>query len=236
MALSERLNTILEMLEPCETLADIGTDHGYIPVEAVRRGICARAIACDVGRGPLERASEHIAQAGLADVIETRLGDGLHVIAPAEADQIVMAGMGGPLMIRILEEGEAAAHAAGRLILGPQSELDRFRSFLLGSYDIIGERLVREDGKYYFLIAAEPRAAGESAQAVYTAGELLYGRRESCDEASLALRDDLLDRDRRVCLSILDGLAGNDTAAAQVRRAELTDMIRMIEELAGDRE
>ena len=57
MALSKRLSTILEMLEPCEVLADIGTDHGFIPIEAVRRGLCRRAIASDVGRGPLERAA-----------------------------------------------------------------------------------------------------------------------------------------------------------------------------------
>ena len=152
MALSKRLSTILELLEPCEVLADIGTDHGFIPIEAVRRGLCRRAIACDVGRGPLERAAGHIAEAGLPDVIETRLGDGLHPLASGEADRIVIAGMGGPLMARLLDECEETAAAAQSLILGPQSELDTVRKWLTDRHAIRRERMAEEDGKYYYLI------------------------------------------------------------------------------------
>ena len=114
MDLSKRLQTIISLVEPGEMIADIGTDHGYVPIALVRRGICRKGLAMDVGNGPLERAREHIHAHSMENVIETRLSDGLHMLQPGEADRIVIAGMGGPLMQRILEEGEAAARAAGR--------------------------------------------------------------------------------------------------------------------------
>ena len=123
MDLSKRLQTIISLVEPGEMIADIGTDHGYVPIALVRRGICRKGLAMDVGNGPLERAREHIHAHSMENVIETRLSDGLHMLQPGEADRIVIAGMGGPLMQRILEEGEAAARAAGQLILSPQSGL-----------------------------------------------------------------------------------------------------------------
>ena len=77
MRLSDRLETVVSMVRPAESAADIGTDHGHVPVELVRRGTVKRALAMDVRKGPLSRAEDSVAMAGLENRIETRLSDGL---------------------------------------------------------------------------------------------------------------------------------------------------------------
>ena len=105
MKLSKRLEMIASFVKPGSRLADIGTDHGYIPIALTERGVILSALAMDVRKGPLERAREHIGEAGLAEQIETRLSDGLEKLKAGEADTVVIAGMGGELEIHILEEG-----------------------------------------------------------------------------------------------------------------------------------
>ena len=127
MTLSIRLEDILAVLEQGKTLADVGCDHGYLAMEAVRRGICRRVIASDVRRGPLERAREHIEGAGLQDSIELKLRSGLEGLRREEADLCVIAGMGGRLISDILtaalEDPDNGIHGLKQLVLEPQSEL-----------------------------------------------------------------------------------------------------------------
>lgn len=153
--LSKRLSAVANLVTVTGILADVGTDHGYIPVFLAGEKRIQSAIAMDVNRGPLERAQEHIRQFGLEERIETRLSDGLAALAPGEADGIVIAGMGGALMKRILQQGENVAHTAKELILQPQSEIMDFRRFLWESgYEITAEDMVFEDGKYYPMMRA----------------------------------------------------------------------------------
>lgn len=159
--LPKRLETIIERLPASGCLADIGCDHAYVAIEAVRRGKAARALACDVRKGPLQQAAEHILCAGLAGKIETRLSDGLEKVAPGEADTVVAAGMGGPLMERILQ---------GRLedfrhfVLSPQSEIPHFRRFLLAEgMQIDEETMLIDEGKYYVILNVSKRAAATEA-------------------------------------------------------------------------
>lgn len=150
MQLSMRLSAVADMVTITGILADVGTDHGYIPVFLAGEKRIQRAIAMDVNQGPLERAQEHIRQYGLEDRISTRLSDGLDALKPEEADSIVIAGMGGALMKRILAQGEEVAKTAKELILQPQSEIMEFRRFLWEhSYETTEENMVFEDGKYY---------------------------------------------------------------------------------------
>ncbi len=154
--LSERLLSVAGLAGSCKTVADVGTDHGYIPVYLVLSKKAERAIAMDVNQGPLRRAKEHILQYGLEKQIETRLSDGCSALRPGEADVIVIAGMGGALMQRILAQGKETAQSAGKLVLQPQSEVMAFRQFLAaGGYRITAEDMVLEEGKYYPVIAAE---------------------------------------------------------------------------------
>ena len=174
--LPKRLETIIERMPDSGCLADIGCDHAYVAMEAVRRGRAARALACDVRKGPLQQAAEHILCAGLAGKIETRLSDGLEKVAPGEADTVVVAGMGGPLMERILQ-GRLRDFA--HFVLSPQSEIPHFRRFLLTEgMQIDEETMLIDEGKYYVILNVSKRADATSSDSMYvTEEDFLYGGR-----------------------------------------------------------
>ena len=102
MQLSIRMQAVADMVTPGGRIADIGTDHGYVPIYLVEQNKTDHAIAMDVRKGPLARAGENIVRFGCSDRIETRLSDGLAMLKPGEADTVIIAGMGGLLSIRIL--------------------------------------------------------------------------------------------------------------------------------------
>jgi len=155
MQLSKRMQAIADMISPCEVLADVGTDHGYIPIYAVKNGIVQRAIAMDINKGPIERAASHIQEYGLDAYIETRCCDGVAKLRPGEADVVVIAGMGGGLMQKILEDGRDVLAAIPEVILQPQSEIDKFRYYLAEhGWKIVQEDIVFEEGKYYPMMKA----------------------------------------------------------------------------------
>ena len=174
--LPKRLETIIERMPASGCIADIGCDHAYVAIEAVRRGRAARALACDVRKGPLQQAAEHILCAGLAGKIETRLSDGLEKVAPGEADTVVVAGMGGPLMERILQ-GRLGDFA--HFVLSPQSEIPHFRRFLLTEgMQINEETMLIDEGKYYVILNVSQRADAASSDSMYvTEEDFLYGGR-----------------------------------------------------------
>ena len=131
-------------------LADIGTDHAYVPIALVQRQKIKGAIAMDINEGPLARAQEHIRAARLEEYIQTRLSDGAEALLPNEADSILIAGMGGELILHILTEGESVCSTAKELILQPQSEIHKVREYLRRhQYKIEDEDMVCEEGKYY---------------------------------------------------------------------------------------
>ncbi len=159
LKISQRLKAVAAMVPEGSVLADVGTDHGYVPIYLLEQKKIPGAIAMDIRSGPLARAKEHIADYGMGDYIQTRLSDGVAALTPAEADTILVAGMGGGLVMHILGEGEAVCHAAKHIILQPQSELARVRAWLyLRGYVTEQEDMVKEDGKYYpmFRVHYEP--------------------------------------------------------------------------------
>ena len=138
------------MIREGAVLADVGTDHGYVPIYLLEQKKIKSAIAMDINKGPLERAREHIHLYGMDAYIQTRLSDGVAALEKGEADSILIAGMGGGLVMHILEEGKDICQAAGELILQPQSELCSVREYLAeNGYVTEAERMVFEDGKYY---------------------------------------------------------------------------------------
>ena len=155
MKLSDRLERIAaEAAKVTEGyVADVGTDHGFVPIRLVESGKVKHVVAMDVRKGPLAGASEHVREYRMEDQIETRLSDGLEKLKPGEADTVIIAGMGGELMLRILKDG---AHMQGSLkhyVLSPQSELSTFRHGLeeLG-LSIEQEQMLLDEGKYYVVI------------------------------------------------------------------------------------
>ena len=130
MQLSLRLSAIAGLVTRGNRLVDVGCDHGYLPVSLYLDGKIPGAIAMDVRKGPLSRAQEHISQYGLDAYIETRLSDGLEALKPGEGDTLVIAGMGGPLMERILTDGAEVRESFREMILQPQSDIPHFRRFV----------------------------------------------------------------------------------------------------------
>ncbi len=150
MELSKRLAAVAALVPEGGCVADVGTDHGYMPIFLVEQGIVKKAVAMDINRGPLERARMHIAESGLFDRIETKLSDGLKKLKAGEADTVIAAGMGGGLIIRILDEGREIVDSVKVCILQPQSEISKVRKYLQEHGLMIEkEDMVEEDGKYY---------------------------------------------------------------------------------------
>ncbi len=153
--LSERMTALAAMVTPGSRLADVGCDHAYIPIALCGEGRIPSAIAMDVRDGPLIRAQEHIKASGWDDRIKTRRSDGIEELQEDEADTVMIAGMGGLLIRRILTE-HAIPASVTELILAPQSEISDVRSCIreLG-FSITDEDMVLEDGKYYPIIKAQ---------------------------------------------------------------------------------
>lgn len=150
MRISKRLERVAAFVPEGSRLADIGTDHGYVPIFLILEGKINYALAMDIRKGPLTRAGEHIREYGLQDKIETRLSDGLQKLGPGEADAVVIAGMGGELIIKILEEGRHLWDLVKVWILSPQSDLKKVRKYLARQNFLIEEEtMLTEDGKYY---------------------------------------------------------------------------------------
>ena len=142
MQLSERLNTILSLVSQSKCVADVGCDHGFVSIELINRKIAENVIAMDIRQGPLMRAQEHIMHTRLSDKIQTRLSDGVAALKPGEADSLIIAGMGGNLVIHILENGKETVKDMKQCILQPQSEIQKVRKYLReNDFKIIEEKM-----------------------------------------------------------------------------------------------
>ncbi len=152
-----RLNTLAEMVTPGSRIADIGTDHAYLPIELVKQGKVSYAIASDIAKGPLDNAQKDIQAAGFASQIETRLGAGLSTVKPADhIDTVIVAGMGGKLISSILNDAYLKGFRFQTLVLEPNVGESLVRSWLMiHAYKIVQEKLLRESGHNYELIKAE---------------------------------------------------------------------------------
>lgn len=158
IVLSKRLQQVADFVTEGNTIADIGSDHALLPVYLVQAGRSPSAIAADINKGPYEAACRQVRAAGLVERIEVRQGAGLLVLAPDEAQTITIAGMGGSLMVDILEEGRQAGRLAGarELVLQPNVAADMVRQWLLAyGWHLVSESLIAEEGKFYEVLHAQ---------------------------------------------------------------------------------
>ena len=226
MELSKRLKAVAELVTPGMRLADVGTDHGYIPIYLTEAGVIPSAIAMDINKGPLERSKEHIREHGLEGKIQTRLSDGLKNLQMNEADCMIAAGMGGGLVIRILSEERDTAGSLKELILQPQSEIDSVRKYLTEEgYRIVAEDMVYEDGKYYPMMKAVPCMAG-AGEIPYSEEELEFGR-VLLQQAHPVLGQ-FLEREMEIQNRILSALESQESVRAKKRMEEISYRIEWI--------
>lgn len=171
--LSERLKQLVEWIESEAVIADIGSDHAYLPAYAVQQGKIKHAIAGEVNQGPFESAKETVELYGLTDKIEVRKGDGLQVLLPGEVDTIIIAGMGGSLIRTILDNGRKLLNLdLPRLILQPNNGEETLRKWLNEhNWELKNEVILEEDGHIYEAILAQK---DDHAQQL-TEEELLFG-------------------------------------------------------------
>lgn len=156
MNLSKRLKSVFDFVEDEKKVLDIGTDHGYLPINIAKYKNPQKIIAADINLCPLNMAKKSIKEENLEDKIETRLGSGLSVIKPFEVDTVTICGMGGSLMVDILKEDLKITKSLENLILQPQEDSYYLRVALyeLG-FSIVDEDIVLEDGRLYEIIFAK---------------------------------------------------------------------------------
>lgn len=224
MQLSERLSAIADLVTAGNRLADVGCDHGYLPVYLVLDHKIPCAIAMDVREGPLLRAKEHIVQYGVEAYIETRLSDGLAALKPGEADTLVVAGMGGPLMERILTKDLETAKSFQEMILQPQSDIPRFRRFIReNGWEIEKEEMVLEEGKFYPMMKAVLR---KGAYVPWNAMEERFGKLLLKNRHPV-LKKYLL-REERISREILKNLSRSQSPEGKQRMEEIKEEERLI--------
>ena len=217
--LSERMLRTAGFVSSGNRTADVGCDHAYTSIYLVEQGIAPHVVAMDVNAGPLSKAQENVKRFGMEDRITLRLSDGLAKLSPGEADTVLIAGMGGPLMERILSAHPETVKTVKELVLQPQSELAEFRRFLhTNGFCITEEDMLCEDGKYYTILRA---VHGEEEP--WTEAEYLYGKRFRAS-ARPVLRE-FLTEERKKAEEVLTGLAAAGTEKAERRKEEV--MLRL---------
>lgn len=171
--LSQRLKVVADFVPQNSRVADIGSDHAYLPVYLMKQKQIEFGIASEVAKGPLDNAIQEIKAEGLSDRIDTRLADGLWSVQPEDKiDCVTIAGMGGTLIKNILENGKSHLSGDELLILQPNVGEDRLRTWLINNqYEISDETILREDGHTYEIIVA--KKTDEPVK--YTEQEIKFG-------------------------------------------------------------
>lgn len=203
--LTPRLMTAVSYVRGDRLLADVGTDHAYLPIYLCEQGkltpvpagngeiLCA--VASDINKGPVERADQHIAAAGLTSLIHTRQTDGLRGLDVYDPSDIVIFGMGGELIAAILEASPWVNREGKRLILQPMTHAEKLREYLLSAgYSIVGETLSREGERLYQTICAAPTPG--MTPPILTPAELAVGQAvyRMADAEQRALYATLIER------------------------------------------
>lgn len=225
MELSKRLQAVAGLVTAGYEMADIGTDHAYIPIYLIENGMVPSAVAMDINEGPLERAKEHVTECGLSGRIELRLSDGLAGLAPGEAKTAVIAGMGGGLVMKILKAYPDITGSLKECILQPQSEIAKVRAFLLEEgFLFIKEDMVFEDGKYYPMMKVQPSAGSTLRQKretppVWTETEIRYGKLLLQNRHPVLKQ--FLEREITLKSRIIRDLENLDSPHSKERRREL---------------
>ena len=215
MNLSPRLKKIADFVPDGGVMADVGTDHGHLPIYLVSLHKAERAVAMDVRPGPLSRAQQAVEMYGLQDRIELRLADGLAALKPGEADTVVIAGMGGGLIRKIMGEGKHMWDSVGHWILSPQSEIGETRHWLEEhGFSILKEDMVLDAGKYYVIMDVVRGTMHYDHEYEYTFGQDLIRRKHP-------LLKEFLEQEQAKLQVLREKLDGQESERSRTRLLEL---------------
>lgn len=240
--LTRRMQAAADLISPGSRVCDVGCDHGYVSIYLVQTKKSPHVLAMDVNKGPLLRAKENVEKYGVRDYITLRLSDGLTAYRTGEADTLLCAGMGGRLMMNILEKDLSKTFDFRELVLQPQSEVPLFRKFLREKgYIFIKEDMILEEGKFYPLMKVMRDESGSDGNVCGKAGSA-EGKEKGGGENSgeieayqlqdmlgpLLLKDkhpvllQFIQKEIRLKQDILDRLEGQETGSkSRSRRQEL---------------
>lgn len=224
MELSNRLKAVINEVH-YPIAADIGTDHAYVLIDLLLKNKIQKGIACDIKKGPLEKAKENIIFFGLSDKIQIRLGNGLSILNTNEVDTAIIAGMGGMLMIDILKQSIEVVRSLKELILQPQLDIDSVRKYLHTiDFQIANETMVLEDGKFYTVIRAIQGKESYKKEEEYLFGKILLDRKDKILKNYLFV---LLEKQEKVIYQ----LELSDTQNAKNRLETLKQEKNRLEEI-----
>ncbi len=222
---SERLLEISKLVKENAIVADIGTDHGYIPVYLIENKVAKKVIGSDVSKGSLNKIISYVKSRKLEEFIDTRLGNGLEVIKPFEIDTVIIAGMGGILITEILEKDRNITNSINNFILQPMVGAKELREYLLDNgFTIITTKLLKEDGRYYEIINAK------------------IGKEKKWTDINLELPQNLIEEKHPLLIeyinhkidfskNVLDGIRDKDGEKVKERVEELNKEIEAYEEV-----
>lgn len=219
MKLTDRLEKIASLVSEGAIVADIGTDHGYIPVYLLENGIIEKSILSDINRGPLENAKEEVNRKKLSNKADLRLGGGVSVLNPGEADEIIIAGMGGILIAEIIEEGLEVCSRVNKLILQPMQASEELRKYLLNNnFEIINEHLVNEDFRIYEIIEATYNENIETGidEIYYEVPKILVEKKEP-------LLKKMVSKKISECDSILEKIGSINNESTNKRKTDIKE-------------
>lgn len=223
--LDERLTAVQNMVRPGTRVADVGTDHGYVIANLLLAGIATFGYACDIHEKPLKKARETLAAYGLAHQAACILGDGLAGLAAHQVDDIVIAGMGGDMILHILDAA-GWKEASQRFVLQPMTRADELRRGLYArGYEILAEKAAGKSGFVYTVMQARWNQTPKSVSDLFAAVGLLPLSKEPRAK-------EYLERQRAKMLKIAAGLA--KSADGQVQKEKYEILAGQIGEILAD--
>lgn len=232
--LSDRLQAIAAFIKPGETVADIGTDHGFLPMSLYEKGISPHVVLCDINEGPLEKAKGNIQEHFPGNSFDLRQGDGLSPLKAGEVDAIVIAGMGGLLISDILGKDIDKTNSYKKFILQPRNGQNKLRDWLYDNhFDIIDETLVKE-GKYICeIIVAVPlpihggkKDQQEASQIDLEFSPILFANKDPLLEEHI---NNKIKIEKKIIRDILDGSKGESLEQLSISR----ERVHLLEDLLG---
>ena len=226
MELSKRLNWILNIMYKCDVIMDVGTDHGYIAIELIKRNLADKVIASDINKDPLNKAKLNVSLEGLSNKIELRLGGGLTPVKDKEVNGVLIAGMGGNLIRDILENDIKKVKNMDYLVLQPAQNPEVLREYLyISDYEIIDEDVCFDEGKYYevFKVKYKENNSTKLENIFYEVSPILLNKKSDVFKDYLYEK---IDKYKKVKSFIKD-----NTEHALSRKKELDSKIEIMENL-----